>query len=317
MEPGTYDPVVVNHKTSRRRGGLLILAALLLGLILFGGWLVTPTLAQTPSPTAVPDFDLAISKTSVPLYFSRDADNRYVISVYRTNNNTVTSGVSIIDQMPAGVTINNVTAEDWNCIWSIGGNLLSCSYNKAISDPAVMSLPPILIDVALANTVSNYVTNTAQLIITDRNLTNNSSTIITLIDPVDLEVTKTHSPEIVNINDSIIYTITLRNNSETTALNVELTDILPPYLISDSIQISPTASISNGIVLWDAFDLPKEAAPRIFTIQASLDLNADGKTLTNKVEVKTEQSDSNLSNNQSETSFVVGGLDITKDIVYN
>lgn len=379
MEPGYYETDKMSKKPSRRRGVFLILAALLSGMLLLGGWLVTPALAQdpypgpttttttdpypgpiatktdpsteqtattttqpspgpiatittsdpypeptsttnqtkTPTKTAKPDFDLAISKTSVPLYFSKGANNRYVISVYRTNNNTVTSGVSIIDQMPAGVTISNVTAEDWNCNVSSGGNYLSCTYKKAISDPAMMSLPPILIDVEVAPTAPNQVTNTAQLIINDNNLANNSSTITTLIDPVDIDVTKTHSPEIVSIDSTINYTIIIKNNSGTDAKKIDLVDTLPPYINLDSIEISPDipqAQISNGIIIWEKFDLPKNGGNKTFTIKAILDTGADGKTLVNTVEAKTAQSDLNLANNKAETSFIVGGLDIVKSI---
>lgn len=317
MEPGYFEPVEMSKKASRRKGGLLILASFVVGLILLGSWMATPVLAQIPSPTAVPDFDLAISKTSVPLYFSYDADNRYVISVYRTNDSTVTSGVSIIDQMPTGVTINNVFAEDWNCTISIGQDLLSCSYNKAIPD-TVISLPPILVDVTLdKNKVSRQVINTAQLIIIDNNLTNNSSTITTLIEPIDLEITKTHSPEIVIVDPEntetptpITYTITISNNGELPAEQVSITDTFPQYITNIKLDGDP---ITTTKYTWTE---PSLSGVISYTITADLREDADGKTVTNKVEVSSSNADYDLSNNTAETSFLVGGLNISKIVTY-
>ncbi len=315
MEPGYYEPVSTIEKPSRRRGVLLILAAMLLGMLLLGGWLVTPTLAQTPSPTAIPEFDLAIWKTSVPEFFSSQNSNQYVLYVSRTNDATVGAPVIVEDQMPVGVLAKNAVGDDWNCTISDNEKYVSCVYLRAITD--TLTFPAIIIDVEFESGLTE-ITNTAKLVVQDNNLSNNTSTITTLIDPVDLEVTKTHSPEIVKINDSIIYTIILRNNSDTTAYDVELTDILPPYLITQSIQITPitrTFTISNNIILWEAFDLQKDE-PLQFTIQANLVPSADGKTVTNKVEVSSSNADYDLTSNNAETSFVVGGLDISKDIIY-
>ncbi len=127
MGPNTHN----NDHRSTGRGVWLFFGAWLLALILLSGWLAYPVQAQYPPPG--PEFDFTISKSAVPSKFSFGSDNHYVISVYRTNNMPVgIPSISIEDHMPAGLSIDEIIAEDWTCSISVDKKNLNCTYTKSI-----------------------------------------------------------------------------------------------------------------------------------------------------------------------------------------
>ena len=68
----------------------------------------------------------------------------------------------------------------------------------------------------------------------DTDPSNNNASIpnITAINDVDLEINKTVNVEsnVVHLGDSIIFTITVRNNGPCDATNVNVTEVLSPHL---------------------------------------------------------------------------------------
>ncbi|HSQ26666.1 MAG TPA: sortase [Anaerolineales bacterium] len=307
MEPGIYEPVRVNTKSPRRRGGLLILASLLLGLLLLGGWLVTPTLAQIPV-----EFDLAISKSAVPSKFTVGTGNNYVITVIRTNSLTVGAPVIVEDQMPVGLTITEVTAEDWNCLISANDTQLVCTYAKSIPVD-LFSLPPIFIGVDVPADIVPSVTNTATLATIDANLSNNVSTITTSIDSVDLAIKKSQVPQGILPTETITYTIVITNNGPATATNVIVDDELSTYLTYTSSTASQ-GSYNDSTGIWSVGNLTDDITATL-NIYAIVKEEGLGKIIENVAEVSSSNSsDWNTANNTSKTSIIVGGLEIDKGI---
>ncbi len=73
-----------------------------------------PILAPTAS-----NYDLAIAKSKIPQTFTVGANNRYIITVYRTNTETITSTMIVEDILPPGMTWTPpTTAGIWDCTLS-------------------------------------------------------------------------------------------------------------------------------------------------------------------------------------------------------
>ena len=131
--------------------------------------------------------------------------------------------------MPVGLTITQVTAEDWNCLISANDTQLVCTYAKSIPVD-LFSLPPIFIGVDVPADIVPSVTNTATLATIDANLSNNVSTITTSIDSVDLAIKKSQVPQGILPTETITYTIVITNNGPATATEVIVDDELSTYL---------------------------------------------------------------------------------------
>ena len=301
----------------KRRRQLLAIAAVLLGLVLCSAWLASPVMAQIDPPMGqvAPAFDLAISKSAVPEYFTRSSSNRYVINVSRTNANTIAAPVIVEDQMPDGITINSYIAEDWDCTVT-GGNFINCLYSKAIPNE-LLSFPPIIIEVTVTGAAQTEVVNTARLLVTDANAANNRFTLTTLIDPADLEISKTVSPDTVEVNSPLTYTIVITNNGPIDATGIRITDTYS-LLLTNVVASPPFTSITNtatsAIGVWSGVSLVS-GERRTFTIAARPMSTADGKTINNAVEVKSlNQSDWDLTNNKDSVAFTIGKVEISKSV---
>ncbi len=328
METGENIQTSTAPAARKRSRILLVFAALFLGLLLLSAWFTPKALAQD----AVNAFDLAISKSSIPEYFSSNptAQNYYVISVSRTNEDTVGAPVIVEDRLPDELTIitNTISANNWNCQTDDNQRILNCVYGQTIP-PDLMTFAPIIFGVNVQSGISitdtyieRIVTNTARLLISDANATNNISSISTYIDPADLQITKVHSPTLVDINSRIIYTITVTNNGPATATNVWITDTYSS-LLAEVHAIpdfdSEDSSTTNPIGIWKIPSLPPgPEAQKTFIITATLKTDAEARTIINTAEVKSlDQPDWDLTNNKASTSFTVGDIKITKSILEN
>ncbi len=296
----------VNRTGSKPRGWLLLLAAIGLALIVLSGWLVTPGLAQQPTLM----FDLAISKSAVPSKFTVGSDNDYVISVFRTNAETVGAAVIVEDRMPTGLSITEISAQDWNCFISVDKTSMVCTYAKSIPID-LFSLPPIFIGVDVPSDVSPEVVNTATLNISDGDSINNTDTITTTVDSVDLGIKKTQTPSTADVGDIVTYTLEVTNYGPSKATNVIVKDTLSTSLTF--ITATPNEyNPSTGI--WTVGDMNNDSV-KTLSITAIINSSANGQLIKNVAEVSSSNvSDWNSSNNKAETTLIVGGLEISKSV---
>jgi|GEM_PF-6084488 len=213
------------------------------------------------------------------------------------NANTAATGVQLADLLPGGVTIvNNFISEGlFNPIdftWTLVDPLAPGETERLILTTSV--------DGGLAG--GTMLTNTAQIIAADQvdvdSTPNNDdgdqseddedNAKITVIEVIDLEVTKTVSDDIVESGDEITWTIEVTNNAgvaNTSATGVQLQDVLPAGLTITGTFITD-GFLDPANLTWTLSEplAPGEVETLTITTQVNAGL-ADGTMLQNVVEI--------------------------------
>lgn len=317
-----------DHRPAAKRSGWLwLLAALLLAWLLLGaGYAALAREAQpvpVQAPNAAPSFDFAISKSTIPAKFSIGAKNAYVISVsYLITGADLVTPV-FIDPLPLGLQIIGVRSVDnaWSC--AIGqSNQVTCTYARALGrrDPGL--LEPVFISVTVPSSQPSPITNAVTLVITDANSANNTATTVTPVDAVDLQITKSVTPKLVNVGDVVTYTISVKNNGPADAVGVVVSDTLSAYLVYTETSRTHGAPLSiltdiNGnpkTGIWNIGNLPKNVTAKLVFIAEALP-TALGRQIVNTAVVSSANiQELTPANNRATDAFIVGGLEIEKKV---
>jgi uncharacterized repeat protein (TIGR01451 family)/fimbrial isopeptide formation D2 family protein len=199
---------------------------------------------STSLTTPVTDFDLTISKvkTGGGDFVMGVTTASYTFTVSNVGGRATVGAYTFTDTLPAGLTITGATSTwtiggGWTCTASgtttnvAGGTIISCTRSTAINAGA--SSTTVVVPVTVGAAAAPSVTNTAT--VTGVNeaaaLTgNNSSTVTTPVDAVDLVVTKSHSGNFaVGVNG--LYTLTASNiGLQATTGTITVVDTLPTGL---------------------------------------------------------------------------------------
>ncbi|WP_298499694.1 Ig-like domain repeat protein [uncultured Methanobrevibacter sp.] len=189
-------------------------------------------------------------------------------------------------------------------VWYIG-KLAKNDWRQLIIETQVIS----------AGNITNVVSvNSTQ---NDTNKSNNNASVpnITAVDVVDLSINKTVDVTTgsVCIGDSIIFTITVRNNGPCDATNVNVTEVLSPHLkMVDYHTWNSEYNVTEGI--WYIGDLAKDDWRQLI-IETQV---ISAGNITNVVSVNSTQNDTNKSNNNASipniTAWDVVDLNITKKV---
>ena len=189
-------------------------------------------------------------------------------------------------------------------MWYIG-NLANGDWRQLILETEVIS----------AGIITNVVNVTSSQ--NDTNKSNNNASVpnITALDIADLSINKTVdvSSGVVAIGDSIVFTITVRNNGPCDATNVNVTEVLSPHLkLVDYHTWDSSYNVTDG--MWYIGDLAngdwRQLILETEVISAGI--------ITNVVNVTSSQDDNNTSNNNASTPNItavdVVDLTITKEV---
>lgn len=196
--------------------------------------------------------DLSITKTaSVASLYAGDLLT-YTVTV--TNNGpaaTDINNVSVRDDMrtnPGGTFVSVTPAQPgWNC-----NNILNltCDYNNSLAAGASVSfdvtIRPSVPGNPRNNTASVAFRRAGATLPVDPDPANNSATVgVTVLDSVDLFVTKSDAPDPVRAGTDLTYVITVGNSGPGTATPVTLTDTLPADLVLRAISPSGSGSCTT------------------------------------------------------------------------
>ncbi len=140
---------------------------------------------------------------------------------------------------------------------------------------------------------------------------NASVTVATIIDPA---LTKTGDPATASVGDTVVFTITVENEGNTDALDVEIIDTLPIFL--DVIDVTvvpdegqPISIVGNTVTV----DMGTVSPTDFYTITITTEVNALGEPPggTNSVGLTTSSLDEDLTNNDDDFFLAIvvpGGL---------
>lgn len=126
-----------------------------------------------------------------------------------------------------------------------------------------------------------------------------NATTFTVSPKVDNEVRKTASKSVANFEDVVTWTITITNHGPNDSTDVKLVDVLPEGLILISTTADDKYDMQTGIL-----KVGNLKANETFTFQMTTVVNATG-TIVNKVNVTSNEFDSDIENNHAEEKIFV------------
>jgi LPXTG-site transpeptidase (sortase) family protein len=271
------------------------------------------------APLLAPDYDYGVTKYANPPTFTIGTNNEYVINV----SGVVTVGTpspAIYDLLPTGMRWTSITANNWSC--GSETTIVNCTYALTVPVGNV-NFPPIRVTVDVPVNIEPVVTNTVSINPPDPHPGNDTFSVPTAIDSVDLAIEKKVSQQAVNEGDTIAYTIVITNYGPADAKNVKVVDIISTEGISITGGIVPPGTTltidSNTKFTWNVGPLPKGAGSRTtLVVNALTQAASNGKQVINTATVSSSNaSDWKSSNNTATASFIVGGLTISKSVRAN
>lgn len=229
----------------------------------------------------------------------------YTVSI--TNNGSNDAGlVEVTDLLPSGLTYTSYTAttgmySSFTGIWSIG--------TVVDSTTETLTIDALVDAAAYGATITNsaIISNSDQL---DPISSNNNPTVDIVVESADLLVTKTVDELSPAELDTIVYTITVKNNGPVDAVAVEVTDLLPAG-VTYSADSPSQGSYVFGTGVWTIGTITNGSTVTI-DITADVDGGTDGTVITNTATVtSTGTTDSNLFNNIATQDIYVGGAELS------
>lgn len=263
------------------------------------------TLAARAADNNANNADLAITKTASPSTVAVGGRVTYTLTV--TNNGPRPgTRIRIHDELPAeiGFVSADVTRKSTpadSC--SPTGNVVDCTIHGNVRPDGSDSVVVTIVGTVNSRPGTGSICNTATVSgnhddpdpsnnTVDPNSANDSSQACVVVGPppahhADLEMTKTADSKLVSIDDTITYTLQVRNNGPGDAQNPSVTDVLPPHVQFVSVSpVSPTSTPptcgeSAGVVTCSLGAVANGAAAAPITIKVRPTDDAGGSTLHN------------------------------------
>ena len=273
---------------------------------------VTPTdeLGRTFDPvtynTPGLESDLELTATDSPDPVLIGGRVTYTLPVQNSGPRAAT-GVSLTDDLPAGVTFDSATPTQGSCSESAG--TVTCALGTLPSGSSASV--EIEVTPQVVGTITTRASVTSDL--NDPDPDDNAAIAETTVDPVaDLYLTKTDSPDPLLTGELLTYTLTVQNSGPSSATGVSLFDALPAGVTFESATPSQgNCSEFAGTVGCALGTVADEAGA---TVEIKVRAPLPG-TLTNHANVLSLVADSDSENNSasSETTVLAAAdLSLTK-----
>ena len=261
--------------------------------------------AEIKNMTAIANVDLMITK-KVNVTGVVNVTNLIEFTITVTNNGPCNAtGVYVGETLSPHLKMisNKTTIGEYDGSTWIIGNLNSGEVHNLT----------IVAEVISAGTISNAVAIVGNDNDTNRSNNNDSIKNLTAVDIVDLEINKTVdvTTGFVNVTDTIVFTIVLRNNGPCDATNVNVTERLSPHLKMLRYD-TWGSSYDVGTGIWYIGNLAKNDWRQLVIVAQVVSAG----TISNVVVVTSNENDTNTSNNKDEidniTALPIVDLQITK-----
>ena len=261
----------------------------------------------TISVPVVPTSDLGLTFTATPNPVVTGSTVTYTYSIFNNGPSTATN-VRFTDPLPAGVALvalpppsqGNASSMDVGGVPTIVVDF---------GDLAAGATASGVIVVQVTSTASGTLDNPASVTLNevDQNPANNAANAPLFVNPADLAVLVSASPDPIAQGGNLTYTIIVGNNGPATATGVILTDILPGgvnFVSADPSQGS--VALANGVLTAALGAIPAGGSATVtLVVQAPA-----STTLANVVAVDADQDDINPGNNTSVTATSVNPADL-------
>jgi uncharacterized repeat protein (TIGR01451 family) len=307
LAPGaSYPPISLTVNVALNTASSVVNSVTVSG----GGDGSTSNNTATDATTIITGPDLAITKTASGPFTQGQTDAKYTVTVANTGGRPTSGTVTVIDNLPTGLTLTGISASGWTC--SLSGNTGTCTRSDVLAAGA--SYPPITATVTIAPTAPASVTNTATVSGGgDLNSANNEATVVTPIGRgADLTITKTHTGNFTQGQTGAVYTLTVTNRgAAATTGSVSVNDPMVPSL-------TPTAASGPG---WtcdpvsavircrrsDPLAAGASYPPLTITVSVALDAPA---SIVNIARVAGGGDTDSSNNSASDPTTIQGGADL-------
>jgi uncharacterized repeat protein (TIGR01451 family)/fimbrial isopeptide formation D2 family protein len=271
---------------------------------------------QTPGVACagVPGLDLTIAKSG-PANPLRDeiTQARYVNYTITYSNIGVAAEnavISVVDTLPAGLSFTNTPDNASPQPNSVNGQVLTWNIPTGLAAGAsgtIVLTATVNSDVGQNVPLANSVTINGPSELAAAKTNNTAQWTTTTLGPADTSVSSNLSGAIPP-GSQFQFTITYRNTGQDDALDVVITDVLPPGVTIQS-ENSPDATWDNattGTVTWNVGTLPANASGTI-VVTARLDSAAViGSPLPNSLSITVPLNDPTPDNNAEAKTLTVG-----------
>jgi uncharacterized repeat protein (TIGR01451 family) len=228
-----------------------------------------------------------------------------VYSIAITNRGpSAASGVIVSNRIPANVNFVSATGGSTPS----GGILL---INLGLLAAGATNSVQVIVQPAVAGKLTNLFQVFANEF--DPVLTNNVATVVSTVTnappvPVDVALSLTAAPNPVGVGAPLTYSLTVTNNSSTTATGVVVSNTLPPNVTVFSLLPSQGAATNqSGVVTYSVGSLPNDSAATLAIVVIP---NAAG-LLTNTASAFSLQTDSQPTNNYATNVTTAVSVPIT------
>ncbi len=258
--------------------------------------------------------DVTLTKSDSPDPVETGGTLTYTISVSNIGSYDA-SDVSMQDDLPAGLTFQSASGTGWSCSHSSG--VVTCDYGTLAANTTAPDINIVVTAPPSGSIINNIATVSTTSKETDS--TNNSASETTVVDDIptaDLSITKSDSPDPVETNGTLTYTISVANAGPDAADNVQVEDTLPAGVTFQSASGTGwSCAHASGVVTCTRTALAASATAPDITITVTAPSSTGD--ITNSADVASSTLDPDTGNNTaSETTTVQytpkANLSITK-----
>ncbi len=241
--------------------------------------------------------NLQVTKSVAPAAQNAGSTATWTVTV-RNNGPGTATGVSLSDDLPAGITVQSITPSQGTCGT---GDPFTCNLGTlasgATATVAVAARPALA---TAGTTLTNSATATSTSF--DPDSSDNTATSGLAVNPAaDIRVTKTADRATANVDENITWSVALSNLGPTAAAGVTLTDTAPAGVTIQSVTppAGVTCSTAGQTISCAVTGTLASGATRTVTIVARVNRASAGSPLTNAATGASSTFDPDTSNNLS------------------
>jgi uncharacterized repeat protein (TIGR01451 family) len=178
---------------------------------------------ETNSRTAFPV--LTVTKTAEPERFELGGPGEYEITVTNTGLVATTGNITLVDNLPAGITLVSATGAGWTCS---GTSSLNCTFTGTLAPSASTTLELYVLVGGETINGNNAATASGGGDPTCPVAAHCTGSVeVPVVGGIALHIVKSASPVRINAGSLILYTLTISNISNYAIVNAQVLDMPP------------------------------------------------------------------------------------------